>query len=62
MSITGVPVMPSGSMFPHGSFDRDTGKPSDVRHFTAPVAASSAYTESFSVATYTALLNTRGSA
>jgi len=38
----GVPVMPSGSMLPHGSADIGTGVPTWVRHATWPVEASSA--------------------
>src|ERR1700687_1189671 len=40
-------------MLPHSSFDKGTGVPSAVRHRTAPVAASSAYTELRSVAAMT---------
>src|SRR5437762_5162262 len=48
-----VLVMPSGSMFPHGSPDFGCGSPTCVDHTTAPVVAFRAYTVSCSVAAYT---------
>ncbi len=53
-SITGVPVIPAtGLMSPHGSEPDCTGLPRCTDQSTLPVAAASAYTVSFSVATYT---------
>src|SRR3954467_10162883 len=45
--------MPTGSTLPQGSEDAATGSARCVFHTTAPVAASSAYTVSFSVAVMT---------
>ena len=61
-SMTGVPVMPEGSMFPHGSALPGTGVPTVVDQPTFPVAVSSEYTVSFSVAAITWSPSTRGSA
>ena len=53
-SITGVPVIPTvGSMSPHFSCVSGTAVATCCFHTSAPVAKSSAYTVSFSVATYT---------
>ena len=53
-SITGVPVMPAtGLMSPQGSEPACTGRPRCTDQATWPVAAVSAYTVLFSVATYT---------
>ncbi len=61
-SITGVPVMPTvGAMSPHGSDPDGTGVPRWVDQTTAPVAADSASTVSFSVATKTRPPETSGS-
>jgi hypothetical protein len=60
-SYTGVPVMPSGSMLPHGSRDSGTGSPTLRRHRTFPVRSSRAYSESPSVATSTWSPTTSGS-
>ena len=50
--MTGVPVMPTvGSMLPQGSDPAGTGWPRCADQTTAPLAADSAYTVSFSVAT-----------
>ena len=60
-SITGVPVIPTvGEMSPHGSDREGTGVATWVDQTTAPVVADSAYTVSFSVATYTLPSKTRG--
>jgi hypothetical protein len=37
-SMTGVPVMPSGSMLPHGMADKGTGAPRFLNQTFAPVA------------------------
>ena len=50
-SMTGVPVMPLGSMLPHGSTTPSTGVARCRCHRTLPESASSAYTVLFSVAT-----------
>ena len=51
-SITGVPVIPAtGLMSPHGSEPAGTGLPTCADQAILPVAAVSAYTVSFSVAT-----------
>ena len=60
--MTGVPVMPSGSMLPQGKLESGTGVPRLVCHWIAPVVALSEYTESFSVATNTLPPETSGSA
>ena len=52
MSATGVPVIPDGSTLPQGSPD-GTGEARCRDQRTAPVAALSAYTVSFSVAMIT---------
>ena len=50
--MTGVPVMPTvGVMFPQGRPVVGTGLPRCADQATAPVAAESAYTVSFCVAT-----------
>jgi hypothetical protein len=50
-SMTGVPVIPTvGVMSPQGSEPAGTGVPRCLDQITAPVAADSAYTVSFSVA------------
>src|ERR1700689_2044618 len=52
-SITGVPTIPTvGVMSPQGSAAEGTGVPTLFSHTTAPVAASSAYILSPTVATY----------
>ena len=51
-SMAGVPVIPDGSMLPHGSEPPETGVPMCVRHSRLP-PVSNAYTELFSVATMT---------
>ncbi len=51
-SATGVPVIPEGSTLPHGRPD-GTGEARCRVQRTAPVAAFSAYTVSFSVAMIT---------
>ena len=58
-SITGVPVMPSGMMSPHGKLSV-RGVPTCVLHTTCPVVALSEYTVSFSVATTSWLPMTTG--
>ena len=50
-----------GVMSPHGSDPDGTGLPRCADHATAPVRAASAYTVSFSVATYTRPAYTNGS-
>src|SRR6204780_1128983 len=60
-SITGVPTIPTvGVMSPQGSELEGTGVPALACHAIAPVAASSAYTSSPTVATYTREPTTRG--
>ncbi len=41
-SMTGVPVMPKGSMLPQGMLASGTGVPTFFVHTTAPLAPSSA--------------------
>lgn len=66
-SITGVPVIPSGSMSPQptvgaeSTTDFGTVVPTCKCQITLPVRAAIAYTVSFSVATYTVLSYTSGS-
>ena len=61
-SMTGVPVMPTrGEMSPQGRFPDGTAVPTCVDHNTAPVLAANSSTVSFSVATTTRPLTTRGS-
>src|SRR5581483_3622031 len=61
-SITGVLVMPDGSMFPHGRSPPLTGVPRCRRQRCFPVAASNAYTVLFSVATIARPFAINGSA
>ncbi len=55
-----VLVMPSGLMSPHGRSPRAIGVPRWVDQRTVPVAASRAYTVSFSVAASTVPATTSG--
>src|SRR5581483_9848209 len=50
-SSTGVPVIPSGLMFPQGNDEARTGCPTTRFHNSLPVIASKAWTASSSVAT-----------
>ena len=49
--MTGVPVIPNGSMLPHGSAESGTGRPRTWVQTIVPERASIASTVSFSVAT-----------
>ncbi len=52
--MTGVLVMPiDGEMSPQGAAEEGSGVARWLDHTTAPLPASSLYTVSFSVATYT---------
>ena len=60
--MTGVPVIPTvGAISPQGSEPDGTGVARWRDQATAPVAADSAYTVLFSVATYTRPADTSGS-
>jgi len=48
--MTGVPVMPSGSILPQSNADSDAGRPSARVHAVLPVAASIAVTMLLSLA------------
>jgi hypothetical protein len=53
VSTIGVLVIPTGSMFPHGNDDPDTGSPRCCFHTVLPSALFNAYTVLFSVAMMT---------